>query len=123
MPLPPLPPFGSIFASTPVGGLKIPQIVDLARPFVKVDKKELDTAIKVITTVESAIDVKGKTAGEVVKETEDRLGIKLSKSQIESIKVKYPASGLKAVVTPEEKGSVSFSHTSFGHVRKWLEAL
>ena len=122
MPFPPLP-FGSIFPSPPVGGLKIPQIVDIARPFVKVDKKELATAIKVVSSVESSLDVKGKTAAEFVKETEDRLGIKLNKSQIEAIKEKYPSTGLRAVISPEDKGSVSFSHTSFGHVRKFLEAL
>ena len=119
------PGLGSSVSQPTVGGAKmsIPQIAEVARPFITVEKKDLTTTLKTIMAVENVLDVKGKGWKEIVAEEEERFGFKLTAAQIKAVKERYPISGLKAEIEPSQRGSVSFSHTSFGHVRKFLEAL
>ena len=117
------PPFGS---PTPLGASKmsIEEIAGLAKPHIKgVHKNDLQVAIQVLSTIEGILDVKGELGQDVIKRTEDNLGITLSKSQRDKIMAAHPSSGLKATVSPDQKGSIRFSQNNFSHVRRFLTAI
>jgi len=112
--------------STPVGASKmsIEEIAGIATPYIKdVDKTNIQVAIQVLSKIEDVLDVTGETGQDIIKRTENNLGISLSKAQKESIMKKHPASGLKATISPEAKGSVRFTKGNFSHVRRFLEFL
>ena len=120
-PLPP--PFGS---PIPVGASKmsIEEIAGLAKPHIKgLDKTNIEIAIQVLSKVEDVLDVKGELGQDVIKRTEESLGIELSKVQRDKIMAAHPSSGLRATISPEAKGSVRFSQGNFTHTRRFLNAI
>ena len=122
-----LPDFPLPFSSPPAVGaskMSIEEIAGIATPFIKdVDKTNIQIAIQVLSKIEDVLDVTGETGQEVIKRTEENIGIVLSKAQKEAIMKRHPASGLKATVSPEAKGSVRFSRGNFTHVRRFLSAI
>ena len=116
------PPFGS---PVPLGASKmsIEDMAQISKPFIKVDKNSLMTAIQVLTTTSEALDVTGESGQAMIQRTEENLGISLSKTQRDKILSQFPSEGLKAVISNEQRGSIRFSRNSMVHCIRFLQAI